>query len=101
MKTMEWSHMTEQLDHTGRPVPDGETPDKTILIWAIYPGDPDQDEYWVRGYQEAVTHAQNLLSDRVDSSSEEDLLESGITITMKLRRTTLAEYNEVVEQETI
>lgn len=86
-------------DHHGRAITEEEPPEKTILVWVITPGAGGFDENWIRGYQDAVDFAQERLHQIVDDLSESDALSEGASVKMKLRKTTVAEYQEVQANE--
>lgn len=89
----------DKYDWQGKPVPESETPDTKILVWVITPGMGGFDEIWVRDWQRAISHAQDILEDSADEGTEADLLEHGVSVRMQLRRTTVREYEEVCANE--
>lgn len=87
--------VTRDRDHTGREITEVEPLDKEIMVWEIQPANRrGLDVLWEREYQRAVTLAKEVLTDLVDALEDEEALEKGATVSMKLVKTTLLEYLE-------
>lgn len=81
-------------DWQGYPITADEPDDTKILVWVIAPGGPGMaDEVWERDYHRATELANESLYMRVDDAGQDDLIEHGVAIKMKLRWTTVGEYN--------
>lgn len=85
-------------DWQNLPVTGPESADTVILVWVISPGVDGFDEIWAREYSLALEIAERVIEDLADETGEEDLLEHGVKVGMKLRRTTVGEYRELQEQ---
>lgn len=91
--------MSKRTDWRGEAIPGNESPETEILVWVITPGTEGFDECWCRDYFNAIAFAQDSILMKVDGAEQSDLIEHGVTVSMKLRRTTVAEYAEVQENE--
>lgn len=80
-------------DWQGLPIKEEESDDKIISVWQITPHyDSDYDSLIARDYNDACKYAEGIVVALMDSATEEDLLEKGIKIEVKLVKMTLGEY---------
>jgi hypothetical protein len=89
----------DYFDSEGRKIPDNEGPEDEILVWVIEPGLGEHDETWVRDYNLALQAAHESLDARVDDAEKGDLLESPVSVSMRLIKTTVSRYREVCYEE--
>ena len=83
-------------DWQGRAITEKEMPDTKIYVWVIE--DEHGDEFWIRDYNQALEFATDSFYYLVDLTEKDDLLE-GVFIKMRLKETTLQEYEEVCATE--
>jgi len=86
--------MTKPLDHQGKPISDGETDDTEIIVWEIEPSlYSGYVSLIVRDYHKAVTLVHGTVTMMMDDEDEE----MPLVVTIKHRKITLGEYNEIME----
>ena len=91
--------MSEKIIHNdwqGIPIEGDEPDDKVINVWVISPSqDASYDETWIRDYHKALEYAGQSLELAVDTLQEDELLEHGVILKMKLRKTTVGEIKDM------
>ena len=85
-------------DYLGHPINRVESPDDIITVWEITPAhDGVHDTIVIRSWQDAVRYARHntvMLMDAYDTKEN-----PGIFIRIQLRKTTLADYKELEEEQ--
>lgn len=78
----------------GRDIPSGETPETEIRWWVVEGLCPsgDNDEYWIRGWQEMLEFVRNQLDVRLER--EDVAAGEEVAITFRLETGKLREYQE-------
>jgi len=90
----------EKVDWRGEKLPNNESPESIINCWVIEPSrNKEFDEIWIRSYFDAMDYTSDLIQDLMDSTGEEDLLESGVTVNVKLKKVKLRDYLDVQDEE--
>jgi hypothetical protein len=89
--------MSEKLDWRGNPITANESGTDTVLAWVFSPG-RSADETIIRDYHEALDYANDLICEKMDEVEEEDLLDGGFTIKVKLVRVTPEYLNELTNE---
>lgn len=80
-------------DWQGLPIKEEEPDDKIISVWQITPHyDSDYDSLITRDYNDACTFAEGIAVALMDTATEEELLDKGIKLEVKLVKMTLSEY---------
>lgn len=90
-----------EVDWQGHPVPPGETEGTEILVWQATPNllNRDYDSFWCRGYRQFCDALENSLIYLFDDVDPEVLLSDGVTLNVKLAKTTLGEYQAAIQND--
>ena len=84
---------TPELDYENRPVPADEGPGAVIKVWEVTPHlDRHYDCLIVRGWQEMLDQVRNVAEHRLENPDDEL---PDVTIRVRLREMTRAEYDEL------
>lgn len=81
----------------GLPVPPDEQPEDKINVWEVEPHiDTGWDVAIIRSWQEMLDFVQRVAESECEWKTEEELRWDGVTISIRLREMTKAEYDETM-----
>lgn len=92
-----------ETDWEGHPVPSDEPDDKSILVWEVSPhpqqtySSEEGDVMWCRSWQEMLGTVGDHLEEMLEGVDREDLIHEGFAVKFRLRKVTVGQYREMVQ----